>query len=98
MYNNLSRHTLEVLYKLTVRLVIDYALPVYYNTLKKSELAQLENLQYRAAKIVTGTFHFTNKDKLYNELGWESIQQCARQSKFEFFSQNSFARNSTTFT
>ena len=42
----LSRQTLDVLYKLTARSVIDYALlPVYYNTLKKSELAQLDNLQ-----------------------------------------------------
>ena len=82
---SLSRHTLDVLYKLTVRSVIDYALPVYYNTLRKSELAQLENLQYRAAKIVTGTFHFTNKHKLYMELGWESIQQRGDNLSLNFF-------------
>ena len=52
----LSRQTLDLLYKLTFRSVVDYALPVYCNTLKQTELSRLENLQYRAAKLVTGTF------------------------------------------
>ena len=30
----LSRHTLDILYKITVRSIIDYALPVYYHSLK----------------------------------------------------------------
>ena len=69
----LSRQTLDVLYKLTVRSVIDYALPVYYKSLKQTEYARLENIQYRAAKIVTGALHLSNREKLNNELGWESI-------------------------
>ena len=52
---------------------IDYALPVYHKNLKQTDLARLENLQYRAAKIVTGALHFTSKDKLNAELGWETI-------------------------
>ena len=71
----LSRQTLDVLYKLTVRSVIDYALPVYCNTLKQTEISRLENLQYRAAKLVTGAFHYTNRDKLNIELGWETIKK-----------------------
>ena len=71
----LSRQTLEILYKLTVRSVIDYALPVYCNTLKQTELARLDNIQYRAAKLVTGTYHLTSRDKLNDELGWENIQK-----------------------
>ena len=71
----LSRQTLDLLYKLTVRSVIDYALPVYYKTLKQTELSRLENLQYRAAKIVTGALHYTSKDKLNVELGWETIKE-----------------------
>ena len=35
----------------------------------------MENVEYRAAKLVTGAYHFTSRDKLYNELGWESLQQ-----------------------
>ena len=69
----LSRQTLDLLYKLTVRSVVDYALPVYYKCLKITDLARLENLQYKAAKIVTGAYHFTSKEKLNLELGWETI-------------------------
>ena len=71
----LSRQTLDLLYKITVRSVIDYALPVYFKTLKQTEISRLENIQYRAAKLVTGTFHFTSKEKLNQELGWETIQK-----------------------
>ena len=69
----LNRKTLDLLYKITVRSVIDYALPVYHKNLKQTDIARLEKLQYRAAKIVTGALHFTNKDKLNYELGWETI-------------------------
>ena len=73
----LSRQTLDLLYKITVRSVIDYALPVYCKTLKQTEISRLENLQYRAAKIVTGAFHYTSREKLNIELGWETIQKRA---------------------
>ena len=73
----LSRQTLDLLYKITVRSVIDYALPVYFKTIKQTQISRLENVQYRAAKIVTGAFHFTSKEKLNNELGWETIQKRA---------------------
>ena len=70
----LKRNTLDLLYKLTVRSVIDYALPVYAYNLKLTELARLDRIQYRAAKLVTGALHFTNKEKLNIELGWENFQ------------------------
>ena len=71
----LSRKTLDLLYKVTVRSVVDYALPLYGNTLKQTELARLEQIQYRAAKIVTGALHFTSREKLNEELGWETIKK-----------------------
>ena len=70
----LKRGTLDLLYKITVRSVIDYALPVYANNLKLTDLARLDNLQYRAGKLVTGALHFNNKENLNNELGWESFK------------------------
>ena len=69
----LNRQTLDLLYKLTVRSVIDYSLPVYYSSLKLTDLARLDNIQYRAGKIVTGASHLTNMEKLNAELGWENI-------------------------
>ena len=75
----MSRQTLDRLYKITVRSVIDYALPVYFKTLKQREMSRLKNLQYRAAKIVTGAFHYTSRKKLNIELGWETInKRCDR--------------------
>ena len=38
----LSRQTLDLLYKSTVRSVIDYALPVYCNSLRQTELRRIE--------------------------------------------------------
>jgi len=70
----LQRQTLDILYKLTVRSIFDYALPVYFNSLKITEKDRLDRIQYRAAKLVTGTLNYTNKSKLYQELGWETVQ------------------------
>ena len=62
------------MYKITVRSVIDYALPIYSNNLKLTDLARLDRLQYKAGKLVTGALHFTSRDKLNTELGWENFQ------------------------
>ena len=70
----LDRQTLDILYKLTVRSVFDYGLPVFYNSLKQTEKARLENLQYKAAKLVTGAYHLSSQQKLNCELGWETIK------------------------
>ena len=70
----LNRSTLDLLYKLTVRSIIDYAMPVYYGNLKLSEKKRLDQIQYRAAKLVTGTLHYTSQLKLNIELGWETLQ------------------------
>ena len=39
---SLSRQTLDILYKLTVRSIIDYALPVYCGTLRQTEICSIE--------------------------------------------------------
>ena len=69
----LKRNTLDMLYKITVRSVIDYALPVYGNNLKLTELGRLDRLQYKAGKLVCGAFHYTCREKLNTELGWENF-------------------------
>ena len=69
-----QRKTLDLLFKITVRSVIDYVLPLYSNTLKQAKLARLQ-LQYRGAKLVSDALHSTSKDKLNKALGWESIKK-----------------------
>ena len=38
-------------------------MPVYANNLKLTELARLDRIQYRAAKLVSGALHFTNREQ-----------------------------------
>ena len=40
-------------------------------------MSKLDKIQYSAAKLVTSTLHYTSRDKLFTELGWESIKQRA---------------------
>ena len=64
---------MDLLCRLTVRSVLDYALTVYYKDLELSDMARIDNVQYKAGKLVTGAYHYTNKEKLNCELGWEKI-------------------------
>ena len=70
----LQRNTLDLLYKLTIRSIIDYGLIVYGTNLKVADLRRYEQIQYRAGKLITGAFHLTSADKINTELGWESIK------------------------
>ena len=81
----LNRLTLDLLYKITVRSVIDYGLVVYYQTLTSTEKARLDQVQYRAAKLCTGAMHFTSQSKLEQDLGWESISDRANFLGFCLF-------------
>ena len=71
----LHRNTLDLLYKLTVRSVIDYGLVVYGTSLKVSDLKRYEQIQYKAGKLITGALHLTSSEKINKELGWESIRE-----------------------
>ena len=43
-------------------------------------MGKLESVQYSAARAITGTWKGTSRDKLYAELGWESLS-CRRWSR-----------------
>ena len=79
----LPRHTLNELYKLYVRPHLDYGDVIYHIPAKVCEFSQniivpnlmekLESIQYSAALAVTGTWRGTSREKLYTDLGWESL-------------------------
>ena len=69
----LSRPVLDILYKQQIRSVIDYGLVLFYGGLSQSDIAKLDRIQYRSAKVVSGALHFTSRIKLDNDLGWESL-------------------------
>ena len=81
--NYLPRHTLNELYKLYLRPHLDYGDVIYHIPAKVCDLSQnivlpnlmdkLESVQYSAALAVTGTWRGTSREKLYTDLGWESL-------------------------
>ena len=73
----IQRKTLDLLYKVLVRSIIDYALPVYYHSLNVSKKKRLSQIQYRAGKLCTGALHLTSQIKLEQEMGWISIEKQA---------------------
>ena len=79
----LPRHTLDEIYKLYVRPHPDYGDVIYHIPAKVCEFSQnviisnlvekLEPVQYSVALAVTGTWKGTSREKLYAELGLESL-------------------------
>ena len=79
-----SYNVLESIYKLYVRPHIEYGDIVYdISCLAKTYIFNFETanaisnkveaIQYEAARIVSGAWKSTSKIKLYNNLGWESL-------------------------
>ena len=77
IYNvrQLSRRTLDIMFKMHVRSCIDYCIQVFGPSLNLTQIDKLDKLQYRAARIATMAMKFTSKQKLFIELGWESIEK-----------------------
>ena len=81
--NYLPRHTLNELYKLYVRPHLDYGDVIYHIPAKVCDSSQnivlpnlmdkLESVQYSTGLAVTGTWRGTSREKLYTDLGWESL-------------------------
>ena len=74
----LPRNTLSNLYKLYVRPHLDYGDVIYHvpegdDGSKSYLMGKLESVQYSAALAVSGTWRGTCQERLYNELGWESL-------------------------
>ena len=66
------RKILNLSYKLYVRPHLDYGDVIYHN--QREDLMHLvEQIQYKAALIVTGCWQGSSRLKLYDELGWESL-------------------------
>ena len=60
----LDRATLDLLYKLTVRSVLEYGMIVYYHSLTQIQLARLNRVQYRAARLCSGALPFNIPSKI----------------------------------
>ena len=73
-----SRDALDQIYKLYVRPHSDYGDIIYHRydpEFKLEFTKRLDATQYSAALAVSGAWRGTNIDKLYEELGWASLQE-----------------------
>ena len=69
----LSRSTLITMYKAFVRPYLNYG-DTLYDQPYMSFHHKLESVQYNACLVITGAIRGTSKEKLYQELGLESLQ------------------------
>ena len=58
-----------------IRPHLDYGDTVYDQTYNNSFHQKLESIQYNTALAITGAIRGTSSEKLYQELGLESLQQ-----------------------
>ena len=89
---SLSRYlpttTLDTIYKSFIRPHLDYCDVIYHVPARNnmgqvltSTMEEVERLQYKSALVVTGTWKGTNRTKLYEELGWESLSDRRRSRR-----------------
>ena len=71
-----SRNILNLTYKLYVRPHLDYGDILYHRydpDMRLGFTQKLEQTQYSAALAVSGAWRGTDRQRLYNELGWETL-------------------------
>ena len=71
----LARPSLVTIYKAFIRPHLDYGDIIYDQAYKESFHQKLESIQYNAALAITGAIRGTSREKLYQELGLESLQK-----------------------
>ena len=70
----LPRHSLLTIYKAFIRPHLDYCDVIYDKIFNESWHKKLESAQYNAALAITGAIRGTDTEKLYQELGLESLR------------------------
>ena len=83
-----SREVLDQIYKLYVRTHLDYGDNIYHKHDPDKQLnftEQLEQTQYKAALAVSGAWKGTNRSRLLEELGWETLYDRRRYRRLCHF-------------
>ena len=80
----LDRCTLEKLYFAFIRSKLEYA-SIVWDSCSKQLSDLVENVQYRAAKIVSGAIHRTSHALVYKELGWEHLEERRKKQRLKIF-------------
>ena len=69
----LPRRSLVTVYKAFIRPHLDYGYFIYDQTYNESFHQKMELIQYNAALAIAGAMRGTSREKLYQELGLESL-------------------------
>ena len=72
--NLLPRQALVTIYKAFARLHLDYGDVLYDQAFNNSFHAKIESTQYSACLAITRAIRGTSREKIYQELGLESLQ------------------------
>ena len=72
--NSLPRKSLMTIYKASLRPLIDYGDIIYDQPQNEPFCEKLESVQYKVALAITGAIQGTSRDKIYQELGLESLK------------------------
>ena len=85
LQNLLPRTTLITIYKALVRPHLEYGDIQYDQAFNLSFQQKLESIQYRACLAITGAIRGTSREKIYQELGLESLQSRRWYRKLAMF-------------
>ena len=85
LQNVLPRSALLTVYKSFVRPLLDYGDIIYDKVFNESFHEKLESLQYNAALAITGATKGSSTEKLYEELGLESLKSRRWYRKMSLF-------------
>ena len=72
--NKLPRQALVTIYNAFIRPHLDYGDIVYDKPNNETFINKIEKAQYEAALAITGAIRGTSREKLYTELGLESLK------------------------
>ena len=75
LHNTLPRLPLLTICKSFIRPHLDYGGVIYDQACNVSFHQKLESIQYNSALAITGTIRGTSTEKLYNELGLETLEK-----------------------
>ena len=74
MSKYVNRKVLDQMYKMYVRPHLDYG-DIIFHDQHQDTMKLLDSIQYQAGLIVTGCWKSTSAEKLYTELGWETLSE-----------------------
>ena len=97
LQNVLLRSALLRVYKSFIRPLLDYGDIIYDKAFNESFHEKLESLQYNAALAITGAMKGSSTEKLYEELGLESLKSRRWYRKMSLFYKFSRMSHQDTF-